>query len=60
MIVDNVCKTCANYVAGRTCLAFLKEIPDDIWYGENDHKKNVKGDHGVKYEKNEDIIISKQ
>jgi hypothetical protein len=32
------------------CKAFKDEIPEEIWFGKNDHTKEVKGDGGVRFE----------
>jgi hypothetical protein len=55
-IVMPKCATCLLYLGGRSCIAFPKddEIPDEIWSGENDHSKPVKGDHGFQYRPLED------
>lgn len=37
----------------RTCPAFPKGIPDDVWEGEIDHRKPYPGDNGVRFESRE-------
>lgn len=32
------------------CDAFPDRIPDEIWRGDNDHKKPYTGDHGIQFE----------
>lgn len=32
------------------CAAFPKEIPNEIWTGENDHRQPYPGDKGIIYE----------
>jgi len=49
IVINNACKTCANYIQSRTCFAFIY-IPDIIWLGENNHRQNVNGDKRIKYE----------
>ena len=44
-----ICLDCKHHLFGRECMAF-KEIPESIWLGENDHKTNVPGDSGIKFE----------
>lgn len=34
----------------KTCEAFPDGIPDEIWCGDNDHKKPYPGDHGIQFE----------
>ena len=34
----------------KTCEAFPDSIPDEIWRGDNDHKKPYPGDHGIQFE----------
>jgi hypothetical protein len=43
---------CIHYILGkgRVCTAFPKGIPDEIWKGDNDHKRPYTGDHGIKLE----------
>lgn len=59
MTVNPVCKTCANYLMGRTCLAFPIKIPDKVWYNKDDHKNKITGDNGIQYEPMQDILPSK-
>jgi hypothetical protein len=35
---------------GLTCDAFLKGIPEEILYGEHDHRKPFPGDKGILFE----------
>ena len=50
-----ICDLCAhlNLERGgvdRVCKAFPNGIPLSIWNGDNDHRKPVKGDHGIRFE----------
>lgn len=50
---SSICHRCKNIILDgdkRTCKAF-KDIPLEIWNGENDHKKPYPGDHGIQFEK---------
>lgn len=49
-----ICVTCKNHVSGNKCLAFPDGIPNEILKGENDHKKPVDGDNGIRFEPIED------
>jgi hypothetical protein len=33
------------------CDAFPDDIPEEIWRGDNDHKKPYSGDHGIQFER---------
>ena len=35
------------------CAAFPRGIPKEILYGDNDHTRKVRGDHGITFEKGE-------
>jgi hypothetical protein len=51
-----VCLPCKHFifdendVCKHVCKAFPDGIPDEIWRGDNDHKKPYPGDHGIQYE----------
>jgi len=47
---SKICTLCKHLIKPRKCLAFAK-IPDEIWLGENNHKKPFKGDNGIQFEK---------
>jgi len=39
MEFDLICVSCKNYnVEKQTCLAFPKQIPDEIWIGLDNHE----------------------
>ena len=46
-----VCISCDNMLKGtiRKCRAFPDKIPDDIWYGKNNHSEPFIGDQGIRY-----------
>ncbi len=52
--ISKVCTLCVHFDAEhpleRRCEAFPSGIPLQIWNGENDHRKPVRGDHGIQYE----------
>jgi len=52
-VFSSVCTFCKHWdqKPGRTCEAFPKGIPMEIWMGENKHVRPVKGDHGIQFEK---------
>ena len=45
------CLWCAHYSTGgyQQCRVFPTAIPDDIWYGEHDHRKPFEGDTGITF-----------
>jgi hypothetical protein len=49
------CVSCKHFNIGWTCKAFPDGIPEEIYSGEFDHKKEFKNDevndNGVRYEK---------
>ena len=56
---SDICTSCKNYNKNSTnaendiigtCKAFPKEIPEEIWTGENNHTKSYKGDNGIQFE----------
>ena len=50
---SEVCNYCKHYhieAVGNKCDAFPDAIPDEIWFGKNDHKKPYKGDGGIMFE----------
>ena len=50
--VSDICSLCARLIDSmkRTCDAFPKGIPSEIWDGKNNHTSPVKGDDGVLFE----------
>lgn len=48
-LYDNACKMCRYYLMAGKCLAFPGGIPDEVWRGENDHTKPVKGDGNIRF-----------
>lgn len=53
-IYSSVCTLCRHLMlnSDRSCKAFpeIKGIPDEIWMGENNHRKPFAGDHGIQFE----------
>ena len=53
-VYSEICSFCAHFDAhkeGRTCKAFPRGIPDQIWLGQIDHTSPSEGDHGIQFEK---------
>lgn len=53
------CATCARMrswlasgMATASCEAFPGGIPDAVWTGSYDHRQEVPGDHGLRWESN--------
>lgn len=50
-----VCFWCLHRTPGAdtdtatTCAAFPEGIPDAILYGDNEHRSQVRGDHGLRF-----------
>lgn len=49
------CSDCRHFHADKTpyqytCAAFPDGIPDEIIYGDHDHREPFKGDHGIRFE----------
>ncbi len=53
-LLSEVCTSCTHldreHRLERRCKAFPRGIPEEIWDGKNDHRKPVRGDHGIQYE----------
>jgi hypothetical protein len=49
---ESLCLTCKHREPGRgRCAAFPGGIPMEIYAGEWDHRKEIPGDHGLRYER---------
>lgn len=54
MMFSKVCSHCKHLdlkSKGNVCTAFPEGIPDEIWLGQNDHKKPYEGDNGITFER---------
>ena len=49
-----VCYRCKwfndDYLLGNASCKAFKQIPEDIFFGGNDHTNPVDGDHGIQFE----------
>lgn len=61
IFIPDVCKNCKHiwYYSNNelifknnrlTCKAFNNGIVDEVYYGENDHRKPIKGDNNIQFE----------
>lgn len=47
-----ICSLCSRHnQRGRRCEAYPELIPDEIWYGRNDHTSPYPGDNGLQFVK---------
>lgn len=51
-VYSTICTFCRNWLTDGdyTCKAFPEKIPEEIWLGENDHRKPFEGDNGIQFE----------
>lgn len=53
------CFACVHFhgwgALGPTCDAFPKQVPDDIYFGQVDHRQPFPGDHGIRWEPAEGV-----
>lgn len=49
MPLKSDCCQCVFFMQGRSCLAFLEEIPDKIWFGDVQHRSPYPGDKGIRF-----------
>lgn len=56
IVAPPACMDCIHYDRSKpvTCAAFPDRIPDVIWLEGDPHTEPVKGDHGIRFEPNED------
>jgi hypothetical protein len=58
---SSMCRFCKHYHKKElpfrpfTCDAFPDAIPDNIFFHCGDHRKPVKGDHGIQFEKRQNL-----
>jgi hypothetical protein len=45
-----ICMACSRYRSGGTCAAFPSGIPEDILFGQFDHRQPHPGDNGILFE----------
>jgi|GEM_PF-5825951 len=50
------CKYCQHYKGKQTCKAFPEGIPNDIIVGSHNHEYPYKGDNGILFERNYDVV----
>jgi len=54
IFISPVCNSCKHFhledIKINSCDAFPEGIPEEIWRGDNDHKKPYPGDNGIQYE----------
>jgi len=44
------CLECKHYTGVKQCNAYPLEIPQVIYTGEHDHRKQYPGDNGIRFE----------
>ena len=44
------CLDCKHYTYFGNCSTFPNGIPEDIYYGDHDHRKPYPGDNGIRFE----------
>ena len=56
MAHSSQCRDCFWFNEDWTCDAFPKGIPKEIYTGEFDHTKELKGDNGIRFLSHEDKL----
>jgi hypothetical protein len=51
----SLCWLCKHEKKGRACAAFPDGIPDEIYYGQHDHRRPYPGDNGTLFEMRDDV-----
>lgn len=49
MTQSSQCLLCQHYEFGKTCAAFPRAIPQQIFVGGFDHRKPYPGDNGIRF-----------
>lgn len=60
LVVLGMCLACKHKIIGtHTCPAFPAGIPNEITFGDFDHRNEYPGDHGVRFEAKPGVQIDR-